>query len=92
MPTVAAGTFSMNCAYFGIPCIGNENVDTQAHLFPDLCVEVNDIHMARHLAIQLRSDKSFYEQVSTHAQTALRASFHLDNKRWLEYMKGVLDE
>jgi hypothetical protein len=23
MPTVAAGTFALNCAYFGIPCIGN---------------------------------------------------------------------
>ena len=29
MPTVAAGTFSLNCAYFGIPCIGNIKVDTQ---------------------------------------------------------------
>jgi len=29
MPTVAAGTFSLNCAYFGIPCIGNKSVDTQ---------------------------------------------------------------
>lgn len=29
MPTIAAGTFSLNCAYFGIPCIGNEKVDTQ---------------------------------------------------------------
>ena len=29
MPTIAAGTFSLNCAYFGIPCIGNIKVDTQ---------------------------------------------------------------
>jgi len=27
MPTVAAGTFSLNCAYFGIPCIGRHSED-----------------------------------------------------------------
>src|ERR1035437_2381739 len=44
MPTVAAGTFSLNCAYFGIPCIGNEKVDTQLAFFPDLSVDVHDVY------------------------------------------------
>jgi len=92
MPTVAAGTFSMNCAYFGIPCIGNEKVDTQAFLFPELSVDVNDIHMARHLAIQLRSDKGFYDHVSAHARLGLKQSFYLDQARWLTHVKGVLGE
>jgi len=43
MPTVAAGTFSLNCAYFGIPCIGNTNVDTQGLCHPELSVVVNDV-------------------------------------------------
>lgn len=92
MPTIAAGTFSMNCAYFGIPCIGNEKVDTQINLFPELSVDVNDIHMARHLAIQLRTDQGFYEHVSAHAKTVLAQSTYLDGQKWLTHIKDVLDE
>ncbi len=43
MPTVAAGTFSLNCAYFGIPCIGNREVDTQKLCHPNLAVDVHDV-------------------------------------------------
>ena len=92
MPTIAAGTFSMNCAYFGIPCIGNEKVDTQARLFPELCVDVNDIHMARHLAIQLRNDQGFYDHISSYARNTLKESVHLDGQKWLKHVKAVLSE
>jgi hypothetical protein len=92
MPTIAAGTFSMNCAYFGIPCIGNERVDTQMNLFPELSVDVNDIHMARHLAMQLRADQGFYDHVSAHAKAALKQSPYLDSQKWLNHIKGILDE
>lgn len=92
MPTVAAGTFSMNCAYFGIPCIGNEKVDTQLHLFPELSVDVNDIHMARHLARQLKSDQLFYEYISADARKVLSESRHLNTEKWLNHIKGVLSE
>jgi len=54
MPTVAAGTFSLNCAYLGIPCIGNEKVDTQRICHPDLAVDVADLEKARKLAKQLK--------------------------------------
>jgi len=50
MPTVAAGTFSLNCAYFGIPVIGNRKVDTQNILFEALSVDVSDLYRARILA------------------------------------------
>jgi hypothetical protein len=68
MPTVAAGTFSLNCAYLGIPCIGNELVDTQNLCHPDLAVDINDLVKARRLAERLRDDDDFYKQCS---QTAL---------------------
>jgi uncharacterized membrane protein YfbV (UPF0208 family) len=64
MPTIAAGTFSLNCAYFGIPCIGNEKVDTQRLCHPDLAVDVEDVERAAMLAERLRDDKDFYEQCS----------------------------
>tara|TARA_R110000868_G_scaffold237224_3_gene491816 strand:- start:2551 stop:3531 length:981 start_codon:yes stop_codon:yes gene_type:complete len=64
MPTVAAGTFSLNCAYFGIPCIGNEKVDTQRLCHPDLAVDVEDVEKAAMLAERLKNDPEFYTQCS----------------------------
>ena len=68
MPTIAAGTFSLNCAYFGIPCIGNEKVDTQRLCHPDLAVDVEDVEKAAQLAQRLRDDKEFYQACSNTAK------------------------
>ncbi len=91
MPTVAAGTFSMNCAFYGIPCIGNEHVDTQRHFFPELSVDVNDVHAARFLAIRLKTDVEFYEQVSHHARTGLLQSRYNNPVKWMKYMEAALE-
>ena len=68
MPTVAAGTFALNCAYFGIPTIGNRKVDTQNILFEALSVDVNNVHRARELANQLKKDTQFYNYCSSVAK------------------------
>jgi hypothetical protein len=67
MPTVAAGTFSLNCAYFGIPVIGNEKVDTQRLLHPNLSVEVNDVESAM-LMVEMLKDPIFYKKKSEEAK------------------------
>ena len=36
MPTIAAGTFALNCAYLGIPCFGYSDLDTQRTCHPML--------------------------------------------------------
>lgn len=90
MPTIAAGTFSLNCAYFWIPCIGNENVDTQRELFPELSVDVNDIHTARHLAHQLYVDKDFYDHCSYYAKNKIIDHRYLNTIKWLEYIKNII--
>ena len=64
MPTIAAGTFAMNCAFLGVPCIGYENADTQRILHPELSVEMGDIKKARKLANKLKNDKNFFENCS----------------------------
>lgn len=69
MPTAAAGTFSLNCAYFGIPCVGNEEVDTQRLCHPDLAININDVQKARSLANKLKHDLSFYEHCSDTAKS-----------------------
>lgn len=78
MPTVAAGTFSLNCAYFGIPCIGNEKVDSQRILFPKLSVDVDDVEKAVELAKQLKQDADFYEECSSYALEAYQKHYKLE--------------
>jgi len=90
MPTVAAGTFSMNCAYFGIPCVGNINVDTQYKLFPDCSVDVENIKSARDLVRSLYSDQKFYDKVSTQSKELLHESIYFNKTKWLTYMMEAL--
>lgn len=89
MPTVAAGTFALNCAYFGIPCIGNQDVDTQSLCNPLLSVAVNDLESAKGWAIRLKEDERFYKECSEMA----RENYHLhySQKVWTENIKEALD-
>lgn len=89
MPTIAAGTFSLNCAYYGIPCVGNEKVDTQLAFFPDLSVDVHDVFQARHQAILLLN-KDYYEGASHHAKKTFKDSPHGNVDKWMEIMKDAI--
>lgn len=89
MPTVAAGTFALNCAYLGIPCIGNNKVDTQKICHPRLSVNVEDLKTARHLAKQLKEDKSFYDECSRMAKQSYKEYYSLDF--WKDSIKRKLD-
>jgi len=64
MRTHAAGTFALNCAYLGIPCIGYKGLDTQEICHPNLTVELGDLLAAKKLIRELRDNRSFYEQQS----------------------------
>ena len=64
MRTHAAGTFALNCAYLGIPCIGYEGLDTQSLCHPDLTVKIGDLNEAKNLAKKLRNNKEFYVHCS----------------------------
>ena len=77
MPTIAAGTFSLNCSYFGIPCIGNEKVDTQRICYPDLSVDVEDVERARKLANKLKNDEDFYNHCSETAKSNYIEQYHI---------------
>lgn len=65
MRTHAAGTFALNCAYLGIPCIGYKGLDTQEILHPETTVEIGDLDSARKIAENLRNNKKFYLYSST---------------------------
>lgn len=68
MRTHAAGTFALNCAYLGIPCIGYKGLDTQEICHPLTTVEIGDIGKAKEIIKKLDSDKEFYYICSTGAK------------------------
>jgi len=68
MRTHAAGTFALNCAFLGIPCLGYQGLDTQEKLHPDLTIELGDLTTAKQLATKLKNDKDFYEHCSITAK------------------------
>jgi len=88
MPTVAAGTFSLNCAYFGIPCIGNIKVDTQNICHPELSVDINDIEKARMLAQRLNTDRRFYQECSLQARANYET--HYSVEKWKLEISNIL--
>ena len=88
MPTYAAGTFALNCAYHGIPCIGYKGLDTQSKCHPQLTVNMNDLDGARRLANKLKNDNGFYE---TQSQTAKRNfNVFFGEKEYTYNMKEVI--
>ena len=78
MRTHAAGTFALNCAYLGIPCIGYEGLDTQMICHPDLTVAVGDITSVNEKAVRLRDDKEFYTACTTSAKLMYNNHFRED--------------
>jgi len=82
MRTHAAGTFAMNCAWHGIPCIGYEGLDTQEYLHPNLTVKIGDLYNAKQLVLKLKERVSFYEHCSKVAKHNFKTFY--TEKAWLE--------
>ena len=76
MRTHAAGTFAMNCAYLGIPCIGYKGLDTQSILHPNLTVEDGDLETARKLVQELDTNEEFYILCSKQSQELYQEHYH----------------
>ena len=95
MPTHAAGTFALNCAYHGIPCIGYKGSDTQSELHPLLSVDYGDLDTARILAKRLRIDDDFYSRCSRETKLIYKNSGFTENTyiyNMRETMKEVINE
>lgn len=88
MPTQAAGTFTLNCAYWGIPCIGYKGLDTQ-HLHSSLIVDFGDLDSARKLANKLKNDVDFYEKCSKECKEGFKNSA-FGEKNYIYTMNKVI--
>ena len=76
MPNITAGTFSLNCSFLGIPCIGYVEADTQRLCQPRLSVDRFDLEAARNLAKRLKNDTEFYNECSKSALDNYKKHFH----------------
>ena len=76
MRTHAAGTFALNCAYLGIPCIGYEGLDTQEKCHPNLTVKLGDLVSAKEKITLLLTDKDYYKQCSKIAKFNYKQYYH----------------
>ena len=79
MRTHAAGTFALNCAYLGIPCIGYKGLDTQETLHPSLSIDVGDINKANELLKTLNNNKDFYDKCKEEAKKNYDKFYHERN-------------
>ena len=90
MPTHAAGTFTLNCAFHGIPCIGYKGLDTQEELHPLLSVDDGYMDTAIKLANKLKDDK-FYEECSLMCNENYKKSLYTENN-FKPYIKKIFEE
>jgi len=90
MTTHAAGTFALNCAYHGIPCIGYKGLDTQEQCHPQLTIKMNDLSNARRLANKLRTNSSFYETACETTKNNFNTFF--GEKEYIYTMRRIIKE
>jgi hypothetical protein len=87
MRTHAAGTFALNCAYLGIPCIGYKGLDTQEKLHAITTVNVGDVEAAKKIANKLKTNKKFYESCSVLTKSIYNEQYTEENYK--EHMKSI---
>lgn len=91
-PNTIAGTFNLNCAYLGIPCIGNKESNTQRLCFPELSVESSDITTAKKLMHKLVDDQEYYSYISKSARDRYKQYFSEEVYKftWQSILNNVL--
>tara|TARA_R110002012_G_scaffold49960_3_gene129438 strand:+ start:1283 stop:2197 length:915 start_codon:yes stop_codon:yes gene_type:complete len=88
MRTHAAGTFALNCAYLGIPCIGYEGLDTQEICHPYLTVKLGDLATAKEKITLLKTDENFYNKcVFTAQENYLKYNEQNFANKWKKYIQ-----
>jgi len=89
MKTHAAGTFALNCAYLGIPCIGYAGLDTQELCHPSTTIEIGNIEAAKKMLALLEKNSYFYNNVSNSVKENYKKYYHEDqfNTAWKKQFK-----
>ena len=88
MPNVTAGTFALNCAFLGIPCISYAQSDPQRLCQPELSIEKFDLEKAVNLAKRLKTDLDFYNKCATDAR--INYNKYFAEEVFIKHMNKVL--
>ena len=85
--TGGAGSFNLNCAYLGVPCIGLKSLETQNLCFPDLSIGDVDLKKGKELAHQLKNDEAFYNHCVKQGQE--NYAKHFAESKFLTTIKNI---
>lgn len=90
-PNTIGGTFNLNCAYLGIPCIGNKEANTQKLCFPDTSVAPDDLLGAKSIMLELVKDLEFYKDVANNAKNNYIKYFseQVYIKKWNSILQAI---
>ena len=86
----AAGSFNLNCAYLGIPCIGLKALETQRLCFPDLSIGDVDMKGGKELTYKLKKDKDFYNHCSKTAKENFKK--HFAEEKFLNTVNNIFEK
>lgn len=91
-PNTIGGTFNLNCAFLGIPCIGNREANTQKLCFPDTSIHPDDLKSAKRIMNQLVNDTDFYQHVGNTAKNNYIKYFSEEvyKREWKEILSKVI--
>lgn len=92
MRTYAAGSFALNCAYVGVPCLGWNSVNTQRLLWPELSCNEGDMSKMRKIANHLKTNENFRNHVILYAKMILNNTYNKNQftKTLNDYAKEIL--
>lgn len=87
MPTLAAGTFSLNAAYLGIPCIGLQELDTQ-RLCHKYTTATSLVHATR--IAKMLTQENYYKMASEDCRR--KYEFIYNEIVWLNSMYRIFTD
>lgn len=94
MPEHAAGSFSLNCAILGIPCVGPLQEDTQG-CFAELAIDVFNpalIVEAKELVFRLQNEQDFYDNCVTNAlQRVKKFDINYQKKELIKSIEMIIN-
>lgn len=91
-PNSIGGTFSLNCAYLGIPCIGNQDSNTQNLCFPSLSIRPDNMKAAKTLVKMLSTNETFYNNIVKSSKENYKKYFseQVYKSTWKEILNKII--
>jgi len=83
-PMAIGGSFPLQCAMVGVPCVGWDNSHTLKKCFPDLVAPYGDFESLRIILNKLNTEDDFYNKVASQARHIFLKEYNIE-----EYKKNM---